>query len=47
MAESAPEPVDEEPVIKELDDAKKVEEHAAEIEVAPIVSGSNVEVCMA
>ena len=32
-------------MIEDLDKAKKVEEHAAEIEVAPIVSGSNVVVC--
>lgn len=34
-----------EPVIEDLDEAKKVEEHAAKIEVAPVVSSSNVEVC--
>ena len=37
------EPVVEEPVIEDLE-AKKVEEHAAEIEVAPVVVGSRVEV---
>lgn len=31
-------------VIENLDEAKKVEEHAAEIEVAPVVAGSRVEV---
>jgi len=34
-----------EPVIEDLDEAKKVEEYAARIEVAPVVSDSNVEVC--
>jgi hypothetical protein len=34
----------EEPVIEDLEEAKKVEEHAAEIEVAPVVAGSRVEV---
>jgi hypothetical protein len=34
----------EEPVIEDLEEAKKVEEHAAEIEVAPVVVGSRVEV---
>ncbi|KAF9791018.1 hypothetical protein BJ322DRAFT_421677 [Thelephora terrestris] len=37
------EPVVEEPVIEDLEEAKKVEEHAAEIEVAPVVAGSRVE----
>ena len=44
MAESTPEPGVEEPVIEDLDEAKKVEEHAAQTEVAPIVAGSNIEV---
>lgn len=34
----------EEPVIEDLTEAKKVEEHAAEFEVAPVVASSNVEV---
>ena len=34
----------EEPAIEDLGEAKKVEEHAAEIEVAPVVVGSRVEV---
>ena len=33
-----------EPVIEDLEEAKKVEDHAAEIEVAPIVIGSRIEV---
>lgn len=44
MAESTPGPGVEEPVIEDLDEAKKVEEHAAEIEVAPVVASYNVEV---
>ena len=32
-------------MIEDLDEARNVEEHAAEIEVAPIVSDYNVEVC--
>lgn len=34
----------EEPTIENLDEVKRVEEHAAELEVASVVSGSNVEV---
>jgi len=44
VTESAPDPVVEEPVIEELTEARKVEEHAAELEVAPVVASSNVEV---
>lgn len=36
-----------EPVIEDLEEAMKVEEHAAEIEVAPVVVGSKVEVSAA
>ena len=32
-------------MIDDLEEAKKVEERAAEIEVAPVVPGSDVEVC--
>ena len=31
-------------MIKDLDEAKKIEEHAAEFEVAPVVTDSHVEV---
>jgi hypothetical protein len=34
-------------VVEDLEEAKKVEEHAAEIEVAPVVAGSVVEVSAA
>ena len=34
-----------EPVIGDLDEAEKVEDRAAEIEIAPVVSGASVEVC--
>ena len=45
MTESTPTTGVEEPVIDDLEEAKKVEEHAAEIEVAPVIPGSDVEVC--
>ena len=32
-------------MIGDLDEAKRVEDHAAEIETAPVVSGASVEVC--
>ena len=44
VIETVSEPAGEEPVIENLDEAKRVEEHAAEIEVAPVAAGSNVEV---
>lgn len=45
MAESAPVLGAGEPLIDDLNEAKKVEERAAEVEVAPVVFNSNVEVC--
>jgi len=44
VTKSAPEPVVEDPVIEDLTEVKKVEERGAELEVAPVVVTSKVEV---
>ena len=44
MADPGPVLVVEEPVVGDLTEAKKVEEHAAQFEVAPVVTSPGVEV---